>query len=375
MKTKILLLIIALPLLLIAQNKIDPAHQNQALKCSMCHSCEIPTKEKLCLKPCPRDKMVTIEQTPAESPNVITIDHLKNQTDLYKPVKFTHRLHAEMSGFGSGCKMCHHYNPPGKVIGCSDCHEASRKRVDISKPDLKGAYHQQCMNCHRQWSGKVECESCHALNNSKQNITAAKEKSKPENIVHPKIAAPETVKYDTPKASGKIVTFNHIDHTKTFGLDCENCHTDQSCNKCHAKYKQPSLARRTVADKHATCENCHNVKTNCSMCHSNSVKAGFNHVERTGFDILKNHSKLTCNRCHTTKAKFSGLKAECSQCHGTWTKENFKHAVTGLQLDEIHSDLDCTECHQEKNFANPSCKNCHEDKSFPKDKPGKTIKK
>jgi hypothetical protein len=46
-----------------------------------------------------------------------------------------------------------------------------------------------------------------------------------------------------------------------------------------------------------------------------------------------------------------------------------------MQLDETHSEFDCSDCHQEKNYQNPTCKNCHDDKQYPKDKPGKLIKK
>jgi len=375
MKTKLLIFLFALPLFVFSQNKVEKLHQTQALNCKTCHSCDIPTKENPCIKPCPRERLITIEQTPSDAPSILTIDKMKKTSDIYAPVVFSHRLHAEMADMGGGCRMCHHYNPPGEVVGCADCHELTRKRTDLSKPDLKGAYHQQCMNCHRQWSGKVECESCHA-----QNGSAKKTESKPKTDlaakqVHQKVNPPELVKYDTPKANGKIVSFNHTDHVSTFSIDCEKCHSNESCNKCHAKYKPASLANRSVADKHVICANCHNTKANCSDCHKNSVVGSFNHKTRTGFDIAKNHAKLTCNRCHVEKGKFAGLKADCSICHGTWTKENFKHLVTGLQLDETHADFECTDCHQDKNYANPTCKNCHEDKTYPKDKPGKLVKK
>lgn len=370
---KLFILILLLPLLLFGQNKLSAQHQNQQLKCSTCHSCDIPTKEKPCLIPCPRDKMVTIEQTSEEAPTVLTINRLKSQTDIYSPVRFTHRLHAEMADMGGGCRMCHHYNPPGKVVGCADCHESNRKRNDVSKPDLKGAYHQLCMNCHRQWSGKVECESCHTLNSSVKKVDSKQVDAAKK--VHVKINPPEKVKFETPKAIGKLVTFLHSEHIKTFSIDCEKCHSDESCNKCHAKSKPISTVNKSTAEKHQLCSTCHDVKSNCSNCHTNSIQNTFNHKSRTGFDISKNHNSLSCQRCHVQKGKFTGLNSDCSSCHGIWTKENFKHSVTGLQLDETHMEFECSDCHQEKNFQNPSCKNCHDDKSFPDEKPGKLVKK
>lgn len=368
------LVFLLFPILILAQSKVNTNHQYQDLKCSTCHSCDIPTKEKPCLIKCPRDKMVSITQKPEDGPNVLTIDRLKKQTDIYEPVIFTHRLHAEMSDMAGGCQMCHHYNPPGKIIGCKECHSVERNRQDISKPDLKGAYHQQCMNCHRQWSGKVECVSCHELN-SNQKVSKKESEKDLNKKVHTKIEPPKIIKFDTPKSSVKTVTFLHEEHIKTFSIECQKCHSNESCNKCHYKFKPVPASQKSTLEKHAKCSNCHDTKSNCSMCHTNNVTTTFNHFERTGFDINKYHGKLSCQRCHVEKGKFTGLVSDCSSCHGIWTKENFKHSVVGLKLDETHSEFDCTECHQEKNYKNPTCKNCHDDKSYPKDKPGIMVKK
>ncbi|MCX7874701.1 MAG: cytochrome c family protein [Melioribacteraceae bacterium] len=370
---KFVLFIFVLPLLIYSQTKINVNHKYQELKCKTCHSCDIPTKEKPCLIECPRDKMVSVTQKPEDGPEILTINKIKFENDLYKPVTFTHRLHAEMSDMAGGCKMCHHYNPPGKIIGCIDCHQIERNRIDISKPDLKGAYHQQCMNCHRQWSGKVECESCHELNSSQKSENQKTINSSKK--MHPKIEVPAIIKYETPKTKGNLVLFLHNEHIKTFSLDCQNCHSNESCNKCHYKFNPKPEKLKSTLEKHLKCSNCHNTKSNCSFCHSNNPQREFNHFARTGFDISNYHVKLTCQRCHIEKGKFTGLVSDCSSCHGVWSKSNFKHTVVGLQLDETHNEFDCTECHQEKNYKRPGCKNCHEDKTYPKEKPGKLVKK
>jgi hypothetical protein len=319
--------------------------------------------------------MVSIDQSPEEGPAVLIIDKFKNQSNIYAPVVFSHRLHAEMSGMAGGCKMCHHYNPPGQVIGCADCHELIRKRSDVSKPDLKGAYHRQCMECHRAWSGKVECVSCHEPSGSVQKTKEQALADKSAKRLHPNIITPSTIKFETPKASGKMVTFYHSQHIDLFGLECQSCHSNESCGKCHTKNKTASLKSKTTGEKHAVCSNCHDTKSNCSSCHSNSVKEGFNHKEMTGFDTSKFHSKLSCSRCHTEKGNFKGLNKECINCHGKWTQENFDHKLTGIALDETHGALECAECHQEKSFSKPVCKNCHDDKSYPQNVPGKLLKK
>jgi len=375
MKSKFFLIIFFISLCGNAQNKIQSHTNLNGLKCRTCHTCDIPTKENPCIIPCPRDKMYSVDLPPGDGPNVLTIDKFKKQTDVYAPVVFTHRLHAEMSGMSGGCKMCHHYNPPGQVIGCSDCHEITRKRNDVSKPDLKGAYHRQCMQCHRGWSKKVECESCHQVNSSKTQTTDQKLADANKKLVHPKITTPSIIKFETPKASGKLVTFYHSEHLDKFGLECQNCHSHESCLKCHDKTKSISTGLKSPERKHEVCSNCHDIKSNCNKCHANSVKGGFDHKEVTGFDISKFHGNLSCNRCHTSKGEFKGLFSECINCHGKWTNENFKHTITGITLDETHAALDCKDCHTEKNYSKPVCANCHDDKSFPKNIPGKVSKK
>jgi len=169
--------------------------------------------------------------------------------------------------------------------------------------------------------------------------------------------------------------FNHSEHINMFGFECQKCHSNESCDKCHAKNKTTGQ-EMTREQKHAICSNCHDTKSkdNCSSCHSES-KTGFDHKALTGFDNSKFHSKLPCNRCHTEKGKFTGLNNQCESCHGIWTQKTFKHKLTGVILDENHSSLECTDCHQEKNYSKPVCKNCHDDKSYPLAVPGKLVKK
>jgi hypothetical protein len=289
---------------------------------------------------------------------------------------FSHRIHAEMSGMSGGCRMCHHYNTPGKVVGCSDCHELKRKRADISKPDLVSAYHRQCMDCHRSSTIGIDCVSCHQYNNVNKELTPQKFSHDSQKRVHPEITAPGRMQFDTPKAPGKIVSFYHVDHTSIFGLNCENCHSNESCNKCHS-IEKASAKNKDLKEKHSICSSCHdvNISSNCNLCHSNKPKEGFNHKTRTGFNLSKFHNKLSCDKCHVSIPTFTGLKADCIVCHGKWTWDNFNHKVTGLVLDETHGELECENCHKEPTFSKQSCTDCHEDKSYPKDKPGKLNKK
>ncbi len=104
------------------------------------------------------------------------MDEFKGISDLYDPVNFSHRAHAEMSGISGGCKMCHHYNPPGKIVNCEYCHEKERNRTDITKPDLKGAYHRQCIDCHKQWNKSTDCIQCHSPGRERKIINSREER-------------------------------------------------------------------------------------------------------------------------------------------------------------------------------------------------------
>ena len=372
---KIILLFTIVPLFLYAQTNISKNHASQNLTCSTCHSCEIPTKENLCLKPCPRESMIKITQTPQEGPRVITINKIK-ETDIYEPAVFSHLAHAEMAEMSGGCRTCHHYNPPGNVVGCSSCHETQRKREDVSKPDLKGAFHRLCIDCHRAWSGSIDCVSCHALKGKSAQQTKAEDTGAKR--IHPEIKAPDKLVYNTNTApQGKLVTFYHSEHINLFGFDCADCHTNDGCVKCHASKKVKEVKNVPVADLHKKCSKCHDTGSDksCTNCHSNTEKGPFNHKAVTGFDNSRFHSGLKCERCHTTKSKFTGLNSECSSCHGTWTWDNFDHKVTGLVLDETHGEFECENCHKEPTYSKQTCEDCHEDKSFPKDVPGKLIRR
>jgi hypothetical protein len=372
MKKLMIILIVFVTGIYAQSQKTHPLEQ---LQCSTCHSCEIPTKENPCLISCPRDRMITMEHSPEEGPGTITMNEMFEVSDLYSPVVFTHRLHSEMSGMSGGCSMCHHYNPPGRVVPCKDCHETSRKRSDISKPDLKGAYHQLCIDCHRTWGGSVNCESCHALNSTAKTTDKTAGKKQTSGRVHPEIVKPTKLVYETDYEDGKIVTFYHNEHVDLYGFQCSDCHKNETCAKCH-EMKKASVQGASLEDKHEFCSACHNVDNACEHCHKDRELAPFNHQKRTGFALTKYHTKLTCTQCHGTNKKFAKMSSECVSCHRDWAVGTFNHKVTGLVLSENHAEVDCEMCHVDKKFAQkPTCDNCHEaDIMYPDYAPGEFVK-
>ncbi|OQX20705.1 MAG: hypothetical protein BWK76_00510 [Desulfobulbaceae bacterium A2] len=115
--------------------------------------------------------------------------------DLYRPVTFNHKLHAEMV---ESCALCHHHttgaaplqktchrchqgNKPVWTVSCADCHPAqpfsSQRLAEVRQdpllyhahtPGLKGAYHQLCLGCHRETGAPVGCQDCHQRNDKGQ---------------------------------------------------------------------------------------------------------------------------------------------------------------------------------------------------------------
>lgn len=343
-------------------------HNQMNLDCKKCHICDTPTKANPCLILCPRNKLKVVRHLPNEGPDNIVLDKIDTEDDLYSPVNFTHKLHSEMSLMSGGCAICHHFNPPGKIVKCSNCHETNRIRVDKTKPDLKAAFHRQCMDCHKTWEAESKCESCHQLNSKKTKLT---ENVKPEKV-HPDISIPQRIVYETSSDDGPIVTFFHNDHSSLFNLECSNCHDQESCANCHAEMKLESIK----VDPHERCSSCHDTENNCNKCHKNEITAPFDHKLKTGFDISLFHSEISCSDCHKNPKNFTGLKQDCINCHKD-NSGNFNHDITGIRLNETHVEFYCENCHQNKNYKlKPTCVECHdEDISYPSSLPGERINK
>lgn len=353
---KYILILVLLPMLMFAQ-KSDHQTEFKNVKCTLCHYCDIPTKENSCLKACPRDYIaVPVHQTD-EGPETIEMNYLSKPDSKYGPVNFSHKLHAEMSNISGGCQLCHHYNPPGSIIGCRSCHETERKRTDLLKPDLKGAYHRLCIDCHRKWDESNNCGFCHNNNLEVQTVK-----------VHEPIDEPMKLTYKTEFEDGPIVTFYHDEHINLFGQDCSSCHSEEGCAQCHSM-NLPVYNENT--DLHSKCGKCHDTEDNCENCHKNKESERFDHQKRTGWKLAAYHAKNKCVSCHRS-GKFTGLNPDCSSCHNGWNAKNFDHKITGIILDDIHSENDCMDCHA-NGYSKPDCSGCHDDFKYPDKIPGKKV--
>lgn len=359
-----------------AQQSPGKDHSKLNINCKTCHTCDVPTINDPCLVICPRERIATVYQKPEETPETIVIDEI---SDRYGPVYFSHKVHAQMSDMSGGCEGCHHYNTSGPILKCNSCHEPDRKRDDISLPDLKGALHRQCMDCHREWSHDTGCNSCHQL---KKNIKDDKQtdlKNKFKGKEHPEVIEPTKIVYETNTDEGKFATFYHDEHTDLFNIDCTSCHKQESCTNCHDVNKKENeglkkvKVKQTFEEQHKNCISCHE-KDDCSNCHANQQLERFDHKKETGWALGKNHAKLSCARCHGKTMPYKKLSTSCINCHQNWNSENFNHSVTGLQLDEMHADLGCEDCHTENNYSKTYCNDCHDEFAYPNKIPGKLVK-
>ncbi len=118
---------------------------------------------------------VTLDQIPEN----VTIKLL---VDQYEAATFPHRkivlklaegmkdnrlaanFHTELTTL---CQGCHHNSPASiKPPQCGSCHGRSSEALNLTRPGLMAAYHQQCIQCHDKMGLKKpasrECTACHA---------------------------------------------------------------------------------------------------------------------------------------------------------------------------------------------------------------------
>lgn len=91
---------------------------------------------------------------------------IKKREDHYGPVRFAHKRHASLI---KDCTKCHHYRPKDvkalETTRCSACHQDSFNADRPERIGLKAAYHQQCLECHKEEAkGPVDCKGCHLQN-------------------------------------------------------------------------------------------------------------------------------------------------------------------------------------------------------------------
>ena len=265
---------------------------------------------------------------------------LKELMSLYQPVPFDHRSHARMVQMWGGCTTCHHRSPQpttrpaaalnghvtqdeaATVPACKSCHPVVGDDANIRMPHLKGAYHRQCLNCHREWAQANDCSVCHKPRDGQPTVV----QPTPDDIVarmHPPMPEPDVKAYRarfTP-ADGKNVLFRHKEHTTQYGLKCVSCHYRENCSGCHqggANHSGPKPMKpgKTWADSHMPCITCHK-QDRCKHCHykdGQEAPPAFDH-RSTGQILDKDHQSLVCGACHTELKSKVNLTCGDASCH------------------------------------------------------------
>ena len=298
-----------------------------------------------------------------QGPEECVLYHL---VDRYEPTVFTHSNHVE---YEEDCTVCHHHSsevesyPP-----CRACHGIAFK--DLNKPGLKGAYHRQCMNCHRQMeSGPLGCEDCHAVRT-------------PAPVAQEDLArkyVPDTMKLGHLSADFAEVVFNHRLHAELTD-HCDACHHHHGdvevappCRECHktAETKEGGKAPGLKNAYHDQCLNCHRAlgkkgkkaPLNCTDCHLSrkapetvELGAASKQFEVMSFDHSM-HTETTdyCTDCHHSNKSYDRIVA-CGECHLPGKQPEGKLN----RKSAFHKQ--CVGCHKEQDEGPQDCDDCHEKK-------------
>ncbi|NQV14165.1 hypothetical protein HQ531_01810 [bacterium] len=303
-------------------------------------------------------------------PDSIQIGVLQN---IFEPVHFAHKLHADMTSMGAGCNTCHHHAFENVYKPCSECHPPDSQDASLAIPTLNGAYHRNCLNCHRDWNSNRVCTTCHTERKAHLNPRKALDATDVLAHTHEEIIIPVLFHFVSPENEQKPVVFHHQEHVDLYRYKCEHCHRQSNCTKCHNYIPSPTEKVSQLAVHHNPCSNCHDTETdtNCAHCHTGNPPLGFTH-ERTGWELKAYHQELRCEQCHKGDEPIKRLDANCKACHSNFEVGEFDHNATKLTLNVDHIEIDCYECHIDNRYdIKPSCVECHEDEiTFPADLPG-----
>jgi len=319
---------------------------------------------------------LVIGQTTTKTDNIPDKIEIGTLENIFEPVHFDHKLHADMTAMGEGCNTCHHHGSEGVYEPCADCHVSGEENASMTMPTINGAYHRNCLNCHQSWTGDEVCKTCHIQKKFRFNLRKSLDATDILAHHHEEIIVPEVFHFVSPGSDQKPVSFQHKEHVELYRFKCENCHRQTDCTTCHNYTPVAADVVKSLAVHHDPCSTCHDTvkEEGCKSCHSSTPSNGFTHA-RTGFELKQFHQSLSCITCHEGTKPITALDPTCTNCHTNFEVDEFDHAATGLILNDEHIEFDCYECHTDDQYdITPSCMECHDDDlSFPTDIPGERI--
>jgi hypothetical protein len=126
---------------------------------------KLPTPEELFPEDLKDELEITILEDEYKPSTVLHKQIVKKLTDISNENRLASYFHVEETAI---CAGCHHFGPIEKkktIAPCSTCH-VIRKEPERETPTLLGAYHQQCLGCHKHMGRTEEempqdCAGCH----------------------------------------------------------------------------------------------------------------------------------------------------------------------------------------------------------------------
>ena len=158
-----------------ASDTSEPQTKDQKESSSMEEIAEVPPPEPLVeIKTQTETEPVTepiVETEASESVDEIIIENQGYTEDKKKPVKLSHKKHAEE--YEIACDSCHHVYQEGEntwkqgdpVEKCAACHDPVEDQGNVIR--LQRAFHKNCRDCHKQVAleGREapykKCTDCH----------------------------------------------------------------------------------------------------------------------------------------------------------------------------------------------------------------------
>ena len=267
----------------------------------------------------PLEQNITPSIADAPKVKILNSKVINKYSDLYEPVRFMHSKHANVL---NDCTICHHrmpreegdkYGVPVSMVqlreneqepvSCSVCHDKPFNPKNLHTPGLKGAYHQLCMDCHR------EAEQVPHIRGSVQYSA----------MVRGPIARPLDTRAPTDclACHAKKVP-NHNELVKLTG-SVSATDVTKNCLSCHEKEGEAILKtshwnwhgaspytvghekRTDLGKKSSTINNfCINLSGNWARCTSCHIGYGW---EDENFDF-NDMTKIDCLVCHDNTGKY-----------------------------------------------------------------------
>jgi len=107
--------------------------------------------------------------TPHNPDKWLNVNNSEYLAITYGPASEFHQVMSSKTS----CTTCHH-NSGGDIRACKDCHSTPFNPENSSKPGLKAAYHQRCLDCHsKAFSGPESCTFCHNGRTDASNASSA----------------------------------------------------------------------------------------------------------------------------------------------------------------------------------------------------------